>query len=51
MDVFKSFQMHFTTYETNNKVTSYETMKFEKVGKTKLSDIPHRYDNIDSSII
>ena len=23
--------MHFTKYETNNKVTSYESMKFEKV--------------------
>ena len=36
MDVFKSFQTHFTTYETNNYVLSYVFVKLEKIGKTEL---------------
>ena len=33
MDVFKSFQTHFTTYETDNYVSSYVCMKLTKMGE------------------
>ena len=41
MDVFKSFWTQFSTYEMDNYVTSYESMKFEKMGKQncKISQI------------
>ena len=33
MDGFKSFQKHFTTYETDNYISSYVCLKLEKMGK------------------
>ena len=33
MDVFKSFQTYFTTYETNKYVSRYVCIKLEKMGK------------------
>ena len=33
MDVIKSFKTPFTTYKMDNYISSYEIMKFEKLGK------------------
>ena len=41
MDVFKSFRMHFITCETDNLMSSYVSVKFEKTKRKPNFGIPH----------
>ena len=41
MDVFKSFRMHFTTCETDNLMSSYVSVKFEKKKRKTNYGISH----------
>ena len=41
IDVFKSFITYFITHETNEQVSSYESVKFEEKRKRQNSEISH----------
>ena len=42
MDILKSFKTFFTIYKMEKYISSYEKIKFEKIGKLELSQIDRK---------